>query len=131
MTSKACEDCGEVVQVPTLQTRYCRPCAALRRRKTRRDSAKRLYNKSEVAACEICGEITTLCRDHDHSCCERPLGQFHGSYVWCGDCFRGMLCKPCNLGIANFKESPEAMEAAIRYVVKWQAMEECKAFLTG
>lgn len=51
-------------------------------------------------ACEICGGADDLKWDHDHSSSE----------------FRGTLCNRCNLGLGLFKDNPESLRAAIRYL---------------
>ena len=64
--------------------------------------------KSETAAmkegkcCAICGqsEIKQLRVDHCHT-----------TMV-----IRGVLCNDCNLGIARFKDDPDLLRAAIRYL---------------
>lgn len=59
-------------------------------------------------SCGICGSTDRLHVDHDHSCC--PTSQS------CGKCVRGMLCRACNHGLGNFKDSIEALENAIAYL---------------
>ena len=64
--------------------------------------------------CEICGrEISREIESHhtdkayaDHKHVEPPKP-------------RGILCVNCNLGLGNFKDSPELMQAAIAYVKKY------------
>jgi len=66
--------------------------------------------------CAICDEPTPvnaikphLVVDHDHSCCS-------GAGATCGICVRGLLCMRCNTGLGFFKDDPELLEAAIRYL---------------
>lgn len=64
--------------------------------------------------CAICkttepGGRGRWCIDHDHGCC--PTGD--GS---CGQCIRGILCASCNTGLGMFKDNPDALRAAIRYL---------------
>jgi hypothetical protein len=62
--------------------------------------------EAQGGACAICGEerpMTGARRpdvDHDHT-----TGQI-----------RGLLCNPCNVGIAHFKDDPERLERAGRYL---------------
>lgn len=61
--------------------------------------------------CAICGgkqENTLFNVDHDHSCCP-------GTKT-CGKCIRGLLCKRCNAGLGMFRDSPELLAAAVRYL---------------
>ena len=51
--------------------------------------------------CAICREpMTVPCIDHDHTT----------------GLVRGLLCKPCNLGIGNFGDQPEHLMAAAIYL---------------
>jgi hypothetical protein len=50
--------------------------------------------------CEICGATEHLCGDHDHTT----------------DKFRGTLCRNCNLGIGNFKDSTALLAKAMLYL---------------
>lgn len=57
--------------------------------------------------CEICGRIPGPTQrsnafDHDHKTGE----------------FRGWLCGRCNIGLGYFKDSTEALEKAIAYLIK-------------
>lgn len=63
--------------------------------------------------CEICQESPATCIDHDHNCC---VGQKS-----CGQCVRGMLCKSCNWGLGQMKDSPERLRAAAEYIESFGA----------
>lgn len=57
--------------------------------------------------CAIChkkDEGKVLCIDHNHKSGE----------------VRGLLCHNCNIGLGNFKDNPEILEAAIGYLKKYQ-----------
>lgn len=59
--------------------------------------------------CAICQEEMTAPQvDHDHSCCEAGPA--------CGTCVRALLCTNCNLGLGNFKDSPELLLRAVSYL---------------
>lgn len=62
--------------------------------------------------CAVCGGVNASGRDfhvdHDHSCCEGTKS--------CGKCVRGLLCSRCNTGLGMFKDSPELLGAAARYI---------------
>jgi hypothetical protein len=46
--------------------------------------------------------------DHDHSCCTGSRS--------CGDCVRGLLCFPCNVGIGFLRDNPATLRSALRYL---------------
>lgn len=54
--------------------------------------------------CQICHKETALHIDHDHS-----TGQV-----------RGLLCNSCNGGLGAFKDNPDFLHEAVRY------LENCK-----
>jgi hypothetical protein len=54
--------------------------------------------------CAICGEEVNLCVDHDHA-----TGKV-----------RALLCRGCNHGLGNFKDSETALLAAAGYVRKYR-----------
>lgn len=65
--------------------------------------------------CAICGvDAPTDIRtdrfhvDHDHACCPGTRS--------CGKCVRGLLCHGCNTALGNFKDDPEILRAALRYL---------------
>lgn len=51
-------------------------------------------------ACSICSAVVALDIDHNHSTKE----------------IRGLLCRPCNLGLGMFQDSVQRLEAAIQYL---------------
>ena len=58
--------------------------------------------KEDIGAekCMICGADDRLCIDHDHST----------------KAVRGILCLSCNLGLGSFKDDPEKLKMAIKYL---------------
>ena len=61
--------------------------------------------------CAICGKVPApgkrrLHVDHDH---ETGMN-------------RDLLCHGCNVGLGNFEENPERIEAAAQYLRQWAAM---------
>lgn len=62
---------------------------------------------SQDGGCAICGASTTdstgrrLCVDHDHQTQE----------------VRGLLCRKCNFGLADFNDSPYLLERAAEYLL--------------
>lgn len=59
--------------------------------------------KAQDGRCAICGEIpdSTLHVDHDHATKE----------------IRGLLCRGCNTGLGNFKDSPDLLLKAMKYLI--------------
>lgn len=66
----------------------------------------------EASNCDICGDpppsYRNLAVDHDHACCPGKRT--------CGACIRGFLCQGCNQGIGMFRDSPELLTKAIKYL---------------
>lgn len=58
--------------------------------------------------CAVCGSTESLHIDHDHTCCDTDYT--------CGKCFRGVLCKQCNLALGNVEDSVERLEKLIDYL---------------
>lgn len=122
--SKHCMRCREVLPVSAFGPNrarddglqeYCRPCkrsyANALYARTRGQSLYRYgmtvedYDRmlaEQEGRCAACGDVPTkrLHVDHDHS-----TGQV-----------RGLLCGECNLGIGKFKDDPERLESAARYL---------------
>lgn len=67
---------------------------------------------TQDGACAICGHIAAstfeLGVDHDHSCCPGKRS--------CGKCVRGLLCDRCNRGIGFFRDNPQTLQSAARYL---------------
>ena len=97
---------------------YCMPCISERRYVSHYG-----LKKSEIQAildrqdgCAICHvkEVTgdkNWHIDHDHTCCP--------GVKTCGKCVRGVLCGFCNRALGQFKDSPEILLNAIKYL--WRA----------
>lgn len=60
--------------------------------------------------CDICGQPDTTHRTEKWA---RPLVIDHDPVT---GRIRGWLCTPCNLGLGNFKNDPEALRRAIEYL---------------
>ena len=72
---------------------------------------------SQGSRCAICrtDNAKKWCIDHDHKCC--PVGKT-GTRKTCGKCVRGILCDPCNVGIAKLGDNPTILTAAIEYLTR-------------
>lgn len=70
------------------------------------DDTKRLFdradNKCEICGVEQCPSGRALCIDHDHATGE----------------IRGILCNLCNTGLAKFRDNPDALNAAVVYLMR-------------
>lgn len=69
--------------------------------------------KSQGGGCAICGRLELPPQqgwhiDHDHSCCPQR--------VTCGNCVRGILCQPCNVGIGLLGDTEAAITRALDYL---------------
>lgn len=62
--------------------------------------------------CALCrratGESRNLSVDHDHACCPGPTS--------CGECIRGVLCRPCNDLIGHARDDVAFFERGIAYL---------------
>ena len=136
MQHKVCNGCGESKLVSEYHRRperpigikaRCKQCINEARKKhydKEKESGvlknklwKRVGIKIDIAAytekynavdgkCEICNQkFDVLCVDHRHS----------------DGVLRGLLCTPCNLALANFKDSEVNMKNAIKYLEKYGA----------
>lgn len=69
---------------------------------------------SQDNKCKICrDEFTDVNKyhiDHDHKCCPGNKS--------CGQCVRGLLCRSCNHGLGNFRDSIDSLTRAIKYLQK-------------
>ncbi len=65
-----------------------------------------------AAGCAICSTAfvieTDAQVDHDHAHCHGQKG--------CPECVRGLLCGPCNRGLAGFRDDPAMMRLAAVYI---------------
>lgn len=57
--------------------------------------------------------------DHDHDCCSKmPL---------CGSCVRGLLCRSCNVGLGNLRDSIDTLLSAVLYLEEYGVWMTCKS----
>lgn len=85
----------------------------------------RLYEKQR-GVCAICGRAITMGYDPDRSTGKRgpPPGAGHIDHDHgccagnrsCGRCIRGLLCAACNVGLGRFRDDPQLLQAALRYL---------------
>lgn len=115
-----CANCGpvEVYQKIVGKGRYPMWQCRVKRRedKAKYDNLRFVKRRRELLAlqnneCAICSSpvLVNDHLDHDHACCSRLKDS-------CGECLRGILCRGCNIGLGNFKDNVETLQAAIRYL---------------
>lgn len=87
----------------------CRHCDNLRKRASRFKMPLEEVRRISSSSCEACGSTEKLCIDHYHSCCP-------GEGMTCGECFRGVLCGPCNTSLGLLKDDPDRIKGLLKYV---------------
>lgn len=74
-------------------------------------------HKYQNDLCAVCQRPETknqcLAIDHDHKHCPGETG--------CNKCFRGLLCRNCNLALGHFHDDRYVLEQAIKYITKGAA----------
>lgn len=108
-TGRPCISCGGALRYTSSRT--CVVC-------TQKHSAKRRFESYGITEadfeamrsradfrCEICGQKQeSLCIDHDHTT----------------GVVRGLLCRPCNLGLGDFRDDVVRLQAAIEYLERFR-----------
>lgn len=67
-----------------------------------------------IKQCEICnlqfdGETVRVI-DHDHAC--------HPGSRACSECVRGVICGACNSGLGFFRDNPDSLLSAVKYLAR-------------
>lgn len=63
-----------------------------------------------------CGETENLQVDHDHACCPYSRVFEKSSQKSCGQCVRGLLCRPCNKSLGMLQENPRRIQGLLDYL---------------
>lgn len=58
-----------------------------------------------IDSCQSCGGTSSLCIDHDHTCCPGRTS--------CGECIRGVLCANCNSALGQVHDSVDRLNQLI------------------
>jgi hypothetical protein len=109
--SSHCKDCINALRSSWSAERINRVKKRARERQIRKFGISIIQHdyifETQEGKCAICHEkrIEWLCVDHDHKTLK----------------VRGLLCSKCNLGIANFNDSPIIMLSAFRYLIQHSA----------
>lgn len=102
---------------------YCRPCVKdlwVMQERDRRYGLPVGTIQSTLDAqgyrCAICSDkIDNSAQvDHDHECCPKGISSA------CGNCVRGVLCKPCNMLLGSARDSVKTLLAAAAYLEGWK-----------
>lgn len=132
-----CAVCGPVALVRQTKSggRYTHLCANKRREDKRRQGARYRLTKGHVPRaqsasgkgerrrvkeallaaqeykCAICANEIDMDAhlDHNHACCESLTTS-------CGKCYRGLLCRTCNVGIGMLRDNADLLEKAAAYL---------------
>jgi len=75
--------------------------------------------RSEIGACDLCGETARLGQDHDHRSSGVKWRTKRGELIP-GVVLRGKLCQRCNGGLGMFQDDPELLTRAIAYLGRWK-----------
>lgn len=69
--------------------------------------------EAQGGVCAICqranGATRKLSVDHDHACCDGPVS--------CGQCVRGLICRPCNDLLGHARDDTAFFARAIQYLM--------------
>ncbi len=109
--ARHCDLCGGEIPYKSWRRRYCSPdCQKAGVAREARWRVKGLPPGTVLPdACRLCGSTgRRLVIDHDHGCCPGKTA--------CGQCFRGMLCQPCNVALGMLQESPDLLRRAAEYI---------------
>ena len=100
---------------------WCRPCRREYRKLYRRmpgvrpDQQDRREVARQTPECVICGDEGSVVVDHDHR-----TGRV-----------RGPLCQRCNMGLGHFRDNPDLLELAAKYLRGECSCGKCDVFWGG
>ena len=111
-----CGQCSQTFLARDARSKFCLECKAIRDKAYKRNNALKsnfgidaddwkMMFSLQGNACAICkrpgGGKAYMAVDHDHQT----------------NRIRGILCRDCNMGLGNFKDSQEFLEIAARYLL--------------
>lgn len=133
--AKRCPQCGQTKSRSEFGVRnngysrsYCRPCEVAKCMRWQRANPKRVQELSRRTTLKrhwglTEGEYAELLADQDACCAicgrhesEASRGRLHLDHCHETGRIRGLLCSPCNIAIGMFRESRDALAAAIKYL---------------
>lgn len=113
-------------------TGYCKPCINILKKayrakhKERINAARRKKNKTYSYRTRryqklygiTCYSINKMWEEQDKKCaiCKEPVQRFDIDHNHKNGQVRGLLCRPCNVGLGQFKDNINNLKEAIRYL---------------
>jgi hypothetical protein len=85
---------------------------------TREQWEETFERQGGVCAVPVCDREATHI-DHDHTCCPgtKPVRA-------CGECFRGLVCGPCNFALGNAGDDPALLRSMADYVEQAKRLKD-------
>lgn len=104
-------------QFPSTKDRYCAECYPLikQERNAKRRSRASGVERSAAALREKQRGRCAICRVHEAYAPRKRLAVDHDHRT---GAIRGLLCGNCNAGLGQFKDDPDLLAAAIRYLLE-------------
>jgi hypothetical protein len=131
--TRTCKHCKSPFWTPHQQAKYC--CLECRNSEysvNKPENRWRAYGITEDqyytqlelqgGHCAICPESNDLVVDHDNACCDRTSRRMvdgtmkRSTKSACGECFRGILCRQCNIGLGGFRDQEDYTMRATTYL---------------
>ena len=105
-----CKKCKRSIAIASKG--LCHTCyLILRKEKIKREFLEEQENLCAIDGCNTdtsAYKLSDWQLDHDHLC--------GGVNLWCGDCVRGVLCRPCNHALGCVDDSIENLQGLIGYL---------------
>lgn len=130
MVSKPCSKCKEDKPLDQYYRRKgykdgiqstCKKCHSegLTRRKPSYRQAK-AWNLKRIYGITL-EQYDQMCADQEHKCkiCQSIPEILYVDHCHTTGAIRGLLCKFCNAGLGCFRDSPESLDAAKKYLIGW------------
>lgn len=100
---------------------YCKTCRAKQRKtwsngRVGREAARRAHLQARYKL--SLDEVSAVLIAQDSKCliCQELLEKYHIDHCHDTGRIRGILCGKCNMGLGLFKDSPELLSRAVKYL---------------